>query len=347
MPATISVQEGLNRERIQLDRWATERLLQLKIAMDYSEPFTRSDHAAVLGTAGLRWSVLSSKVAQIEDRMRAVLAAFLYAKILNIDPASRPGLFGRVQDSTRRIGNFGPRPDSLTPFVNWDLLIAKNERQVVWPWQIVSWEEVLARQQFAYVDLGDRSVSAFKIYVAELLEGPVTDAAPDGWWLSLSGPDGHFERVLLPSVALLVLSETLRSASGSDQTLMLELLKGVNQYHERPEKIEFGREALAVGFALRKMADPAKEQPSPEAPTRFGEVLDRLIEWLRAMDRTAAVKAGRRVMLVVGVALFAINILPDTFRGSYYWTSASKLFVGLATALITLSILLKPRGESL
>lgn len=111
----------------------------------------------------------------------------------------------------------------------------------------------------------------------------------------------------------------------------------------------------AVGFVLGVLVG-ARSQVAVAVVLLGGFVGDRLSAHALRLHSAAnqnreVARNGRRLMLGVGVVLFIVNILPDyqpgfdAAGGNYYWSSNSRLLLGVATALVALAVLTKPKDD--
>ena len=262
MAKDITIQQYLAREDLQLATWTERECLRLELLMDYSDAaFAKTPD--VRGVAAVRWSILADQFGNGLSRpngvsfTQAILIGFLYAKILTLDLQNRAELFRQVQEAVAAC-EISDIWSSLT-FKPWYIdgrTIAGSFQNIVWPWKFVAWSEVEARHRNAQVKVSRTTKSAIKNYTATLLMGPVTDGAPQGWWLRLQQPGPEFARVLLPASVLIAITNFLNEAEGDDRDVLSTLLRRINLYYESPDRIPFGAEAMAVRAAIRSVMNP-------------------------------------------------------------------------------------------
>lgn len=260
MTHTISLQQHLAGDELSLKVWGGRECLRLESLMDYSKPFRNRDASArVLGTAAVRWSVLSDDLgnglrASNPDALRIAkmsLVALLYAKTLALDLQNRTDLFNMVQravDETLLSDDWAP-----IEFPEWRIVGREN----VWPWKLASWTDLEAGRAAADVRLLHFiTKNMMKTYSATLLTGPSALFAPQGWWLRLKIPDAELIRVLLPSATLIAISSLDSEPVGDSPSILSALLRRVNKYYESPERVPFGSDAMALRAAIESIRSP-------------------------------------------------------------------------------------------
>jgi hypothetical protein len=266
MAQEVSLLQYLAAENVQLASWGETEVLRLEMAMDYSLPFLCPGTNGAVGSAAIRWSTLSnefgnglSATASGTRAAQAVLIALLYSKILVIQPVNRCTLFVEVQNAVNRCEETGDWSClSFEPCYLSGTTVAGSFQQVVWPWEIAAWSEIEARRPQAVVDVGGTKKCMSKTYTATLLRGPVTDCAPQGWWLRLGIPDLELMRALLPAAPLIAITEFMNEPNDEAQQFLSTLLSRINWYYLAPDNVGFGREAMAVRAAFRTIASPGE-----------------------------------------------------------------------------------------
>lgn len=215
--------EAYALEDLKLTSWGGKEMLRLELLMDYSEAFSAAS-LDVHPVAAVRWEILSDRFKNETSirEFKIILAAHLYAKALAVDQL-RADLFDDVGNAVRAC----QKPGDLSSLTFAPMFVTGRTtdgafQNIVWPWELASWNEVEHRRSRSFVQIGVEKTSLLRTHSATLLMGPTEPNAPGGSWLRYRA-DATLTKIFVPAAALIAITDAWH-AIPEGHGLMLALL---------------------------------------------------------------------------------------------------------------------------